>query len=317
MRSTAGPVMPLPSAVLLQAVAEATSPISVADALAQDQPLVYVNAAFEQVTGYLAGQVLGRNCRLLQGPHTGQPASRQMHDALAEQRPLRVLALNRRPDGQDWWNELHLSYVRDAHGTVTHVLGLQHDVTEQVHAARTLQALAYLDPLTGLPNRHQLEEHLTLSLARADRNGTAVALLLLDLDGFKAVNDTHGHATGDALLREFGQRLREAVRGTDLVARWGGDEFVVLLADLPLPEADGATGAVVAQIRRALQAPFRLPGARLRLDASIGQAEYPAGAATGHDLMRLADQAMYRNKTHGGARVPGGAAGPVADPAGV
>ncbi len=148
--------MPLPAEVFRRAVADAGSAIAVADARVPDLPLVYVNAAFEQTTGFSAADVLGRNCRLLQGPHRDPDARAKMRSALTNFRPLRVRLRQRRPDGQDWWNELHLSYVRDPGGAVTHMLGLQHDVTEQVLAVQDLHDLAHQDPLTGLANRRQL-----------------------------------------------------------------------------------------------------------------------------------------------------------------
>ncbi len=286
----------LPAWLFRRALAEAASPVSFADARAPDLPLVYVNAAFERVTGFAASEVLGRNCRVVQGPHRDETELSVVRRALAAHRPVAVRLLNQRPDGSDWWNELHLSFVRDDRGTVTHVLGVQHDVTEQVLAQQGLQELAYQDPLTGLPNRRQLDQHLALALARAERAGSAVAVLALDLDGFKTVNDSHGHVVGDALLREVAARLRGAVRSTDLVARMGGDEFVVLLADLPRDGASLAVAAVVAQIRDGLRAAFRVDGVSLRLAASIGQAVDPPSGGTRQDLLRLADEDMYRDK---------------------
>ncbi len=288
--------LPLPAEVFRSAVAGAGSAISVTDARTPDLPLVYVNAAFEQVTGFSAADVLGRNCRILQGPHRDPDARAQMRSALTDFRPLRIRLRQRRPDGQDWWNELDLSYVRDPAGRVTHMLGLQHDVTEQVLAAQDLQDLAYQDPLTGLANRRQLEQHLSMALARADRAGTAVAVLSLDLDGFKGVNDAHGHAAGDLLLRQLAGRLQHAVRSTDLVTRLGGDEFVVLLADLPRHDARTAAAAAAAQVTTGLHAPFAVASASLHLTASIGVGLYPIDATSALDLLHAADLEMYQQK---------------------
>ena len=289
--------VPLPAGVLMRAVADVRWSVSFVDARADDWPLVYVNAAFERVSGFTSSEVVGHNCRVLQGPHRDQPGLTVLRGALAEQRPLTVRLLNRRPDGQDWWNELQLSFLRDEAGVVTHVMGLQHDVTTEVSAERDMWALAYQDPLTGLPNRRQLEQHLAKALARADRTGCVVALLTLDLNGFKAVNDTHGHPVGDALLRQLARRLQHAVRSTDLVARHGGDEFQVLLADLPREQARSAVVGVTRQIDDSLSAPFRVPGGgALRLTVSLGAALYPGEAAGQEELLHRADQDMYRSK---------------------
>ncbi len=180
------------------------------------------------------------------------------------------------------------------------MLGLQHDVTEQVAREQQLHSLAYRDALTGLPNRHQLDEHLTLALARAGRTGDTVALLYLDLDGFKQVNDRHGHAAGDLLLRQVAERLQAAVRRTDLVCRHGGDEFLVLLGDLARPSARHAAAVTAAQIRKCLRQPFLLTSGEVRVQVSIGTALYPDDTTDPQHLIHLADQDMYKGKPRPG-----------------
>jgi len=291
----------LPPEVLARALHSTTSAVTIADATAPDLPLVYVNPAFEELTGFAAADVLGRNCRLLQGPDTDSSSVDPIRLALAEQRPARVVLRNRRPDGTSWWNELWIDPVRDVSGRVTHWIGLQRDVTHHVEDTRRMSRLAYSDDLTGLPNRAHLREHLDLALARADRGGGAVALLFLDLDGFKAVNDVHGHDVGDAVLRQAARRLSAAVRATDLLARHGGDEFLLLIADLPVTRAAHVAEAVAGQLREALSQPVEVHGVRVQLGASVGAALYPAEAHDAESLLRAADRAMYRVKQSRGS----------------
>lgn len=180
-------------------------------------------------------------------------------------------------------------------------------VASQVAAAcersRHRQLLEYLaghDPLTGLPNRHRLRSQLDTALAEARDTGASMALLYLDLDGFKAANDTWGHEGGDALLREVAQRLHKTLRQGDAVARVGGDEFVVLL---PGCSAGDAAQAIADTVRAALRVPYRIGEHDVILSASIGIAVYPGDGATSDALLRQADKAMYTAKRAGGDRL--------------
>ena len=169
------------------------------------------------------------------------------------------------------------------------------DVTERRRAEQQVAFLAYHDPLTELPNRTLLAEHLEQGLARARRYGRSVALLYIDLDGFKLVNDSFGHAAGDELLSRIAARLREGTRSADLLARQGGDEFLLLLTDI-----EGDTQAVAERaaqtIRVALEAPFVLRGAEVQMGASVGIGIFPRDAQSARGLLQFADQAMYRAK---------------------
>ncbi len=163
-----------------------------------------------------------------------------------------------------------------------------------------LQYIAHHDPLTDLPNRELFHDRLQTALARARRNKERLAVLYIDLDGFKEVNDGHGHAVGDLLLQEVAQRIRHCLRESDTVGRIGGDEFVVLLNNITLPEH----GAVVAEkIRAVLDRPFELAGQRLHITSSIGVAAYPDHGDDNKQLIRHADEAMYAAKKNGGNRL--------------
>ncbi|MCZ2826863.1 MULTISPECIES: diguanylate cyclase domain-containing protein [unclassified Modestobacter] len=291
--------------LMLRAVSVASNGIVIADARRPDQPLVYANAAFLRLTGYQEAEVLGRNCRFLQGQDTDRNQVHPIRRRLVAGRDVDAVLLNYRRDGSAFWNEMHISAVRDAHGEVTHLIGSQFDVTARVDRERRTAHLAHHDELTGLPNRAHVLEHLNLELRRARRNGGSVAAVLLDLDDFKAVNDRFGHAVGDAALVGAAARLRSAVRAGDLLGRLGGDEFLVVLAGLPggsrpddagRPTAEEMVQRVQEHLRAALDTPLQLPGTVLRIRASSGAAVFPADADEPASLLACADAAMYRTK---------------------
>ncbi len=173
------------------------------------------------------------------------------------------------------------------------------DITERRRHVQEITHLAYHDSLTGLPNRALLEEHLELALARSRRQGSAVALLYLDLDGFKLVNDSLGHAAGDELLRAVTERLSERLRDSDLLARQGGDEFLLLLTDLERIDAEAAARRVADGLLRSLASPFVVAGAEFHIGASVGISLCPRDAPTADELLRHADAAMYQAKADG------------------
>jgi diguanylate cyclase (GGDEF)-like protein len=184
------------------------------------------------------------------------------------------------------------------------------DITERRRAEDRIAYLAYHDALTGLANRTKLEEHLDLALARAGRAGSAVALLYVDLDGFKLVNDSFGHAVGDEVLQTVGRRMEAVLRAGDTLARHGGDEFLVLLADLDA-EPGPAAEAVAHKLVAALREPLKVAGVEFQIDATVGISLFPDDADTGDALLRHADAAMYASKGSGPVAVySAGAADP-------
>jgi len=292
----------LSHSLLERALDASTTGITIADMSRPDAPLIWVNAAFGELTGYADHQVLGRNCRLLQGPTTDQRTVAELGAAVAAGRQIRTRLLNHGANGAPWWNELQLSPVRDTRGTLTHYIGVQHDVTARVEAEAKVLHLAYHDALTGLPNRERLRAALTDALDRGRRTGTATALLFLDLVAFKAINDAHGHDAGDQLLCEVAARLRLGLRADDLLARQGGDEFLLLLADLPAPLAAGIAERLAQDLLAALRPTFLVAGGQpVRVGASIGISLAPIDADTPDQLLRHADAAMYTAKRSAGS----------------
>jgi diguanylate cyclase (GGDEF)-like protein/PAS domain S-box-containing protein len=202
-------------------------------------------------------------------------------------------------DGRVLWIHDRSAMIRDIDGAPLLVQGVMFDITGTKEVALRMEHMAYHDVLTGLPNRAMFQDHLELALARARRHELVVAVLFLDLDDFKPVNDTHGHEVGDEVLQRIARRIRAAVRDTDLVARQGGDEFLVLLADLD-PEAGTAPAHVVEdasdRISHALSEPLQVRSVALTVRASIGRAVFPTDAGDARTLLRLADQDMYERK---------------------
>ncbi|WP_448614873.1 diguanylate cyclase domain-containing protein [Modestobacter sp. URMC 112] len=301
-------------ALLQRALAATSSGVTIVDMRLPDQPLIYVNPAFERLSGMSAQEVLGRNCRFLQGPDTDVAAVARMRAAVDAGGECREVLLNHRADGSVWWNECHLAPVTDERGEVVQYIGVQQDVTERVEAQRALareqertrgalariQELAYTDPLTGLMNRRRMAERVENALWDARVDGGGLALLFLDLDRFKAVNDRLGHAAGDEVLAEIAVRLRSCLRRTDLLARLGGDEFVVVLLGLDVDTAAAEAEQVAAALTAAVSRPLLVRGEEISVGTSVGVAVHPQDGCDFDVLLHSADVEMYRSKT----RVP-------------
>ena len=212
-------------------------------------------------------------------------------------------------DGRVKWFQDTAVMLRDTDGNPAYTHGVMLDITERREAEERLTYLAYHDSLTGMPNRAMFDELLELSLARARRADRGVAVLALDVDNFKLINDSLGHEVGDHLITQIAARLQEATRDTDLVARPGGDEFLMLLADLeqtsPVVDENGAAisaQAVAHRVLESFEAPFEVDGTELYVTASIGISVFPLDAADATSLLRNADSAVYLAKENG----PGG-----------
>lgn len=289
---------------LADCLVAADTPVVVVDAV-DDLPIVFANAAFETMTGYRANELLGRNCRLLQGRDTDPDAVRTIREQLAAGRPVQVPLLNYRADQTPFWCNVHISPVRDTTGRVVRFISVQHDITTAVTQLREATRAATSDPLTGLMNRNAFAAQTERELLRAARHDRAAGVLFLDIDQFKQVNDTHGHTVGDAYLTHVADTLRTHLRREDTSARHGGDEFTVLLTDLPAgPAAQTAADTAAAHLRSALSQPFTLHGTHNhehhdthhRLAVSIGRALFPHDATTVPGLISHADADMYRHK---------------------
>jgi diguanylate cyclase (GGDEF)-like protein/PAS domain S-box-containing protein len=261
-----------------------------------DGTLVSVNPAFELITGYSAAEVLGRNPRILQSGRHEEVFYREMWASLRETGQWRGELWNRRKSGEVYPEWLNISAIKDTAGSTTHYVGLFSDISSVKEAMQQIDFLAHHDALTRLPNRILFHDRLSHGLDRAQREGRPLALLYLDLDRFKDVNDTLGHLVGDELLQEVARRMTGAVRAGDTLARLGGDEFVLLLED----DASAQQAAVVARKMLELFAtPICIAEHRLVVTASIGISLYPGDGEDADTLLKHADRAMYEAKSRG------------------
>jgi diguanylate cyclase (GGDEF)-like protein/PAS domain S-box-containing protein len=266
-----------------------------------DGVILRVNRAFTALTGYSTQEVLGQTPRLLSSGRHEKAFFEAMWNTLKETGHWQGEIWNRRKNGMVFAEWLTISAVTAPDGSVTHYVGTYSDITENKDAIAEIHRLAYYDPLTHLPNRRLLQDRLGQELAAAIRNGLHGAILFLDLDNFKTLNDTRGHDAGDRLLIEVARRLRAAVREGDIVGRLGGDEFVVLLQDLSA-EAEAAaiqTKQVGEKVLDALTRPYNFDDYEFQCSASIGIRLYRE-QGTVEELLRHADIAMYQAKTTGG-----------------
>ncbi|MCA0143974.1 diguanylate cyclase domain-containing protein [Blastococcus sp. LR1] len=297
--------------LLHRALSATTSGVTIADMRRPDAPLVFVNSAFEQLSGFRLEEVLGRNCRFLQTADTDAAAVARIRDAIARGGEIRETLLNvRGPERTPWWNEIYLAPVTDEMGAVVQYIGVQNDVTARVEAERALieerdrarsyltriEQFAFTDPLTGLLNRRRLEEQAEAMLLDAQLTGSALALLFVDLNGFKAVNDHLGHAAGDDLLVTIAGRLRGRLRRGDLLARLGGDEFLVILPGLDPATAVDEAAQVADGLTAAVAEPVVLGEHRATVGASIGVSTSPADGTQFAGLLHVADVRMYEVK---------------------
>ncbi len=257
------------------------------------------SAHAEAIFGWKAEEVMGRRWEelgLVHGDSAEMVGAHVDQMRTGKARRARMLVRNATREGRLIWCEWYASAFFDEHGHLASILSFAEDVTARVDAEEQLKQAAVHDALTGLPNRNSLAARLEHAILRVNRSGDRLALLFIDLDRFKKVNDTLGHAAGDEVLRQAAARIRACVREVDTVARLGGDEFVVLLEADVRPDTPGIIGE---RIRSAFASPFDYKGAEVRCGASIGVSLYPDHARDPAALLASADEAMYRVKHSG------------------
>ena len=301
------------------AIAATSTGVVMSDPHQPDTPITFVNAGFLRMTGYAEPEILGLNCRFLQGPETSDNAKDALRMALRERRGIKLRLLNYRKSGAPFWNELTIDPVFDDSRRLTGFVGIQKDVTadiqmqsqltEQIQLLdatnkslidiqRDLEQQAFYDLLTGLPGRSLFYSRLDQALVRCRRNEHSLAVMLMDLDGFKQVNDCYGHEAGDRTLRHVAARLREQLREADNLARLGGDEFVLFIepAQGCAKSARGAAELTSQRLSRAFLKPFVIDGREVRLGVSMGVSLYPDDGLDSGSLVHKADLAMYHDK---------------------
>lgn len=262
--------------------------------------ILSVNRSFTKITGYEAHEAIGQFPSMLKSGLHDKAFYDEMNASIADNGLWIGELWNRRKNGENFPVWMSINGVRNKDGVLTHYFSVFTDLTERKNAERQIYRLAYYDTLTSLPNRARLYTLLRQTLLEAKRNKTHGAILFIDLDRFKQINDSLGHAYGDILLKEVAVRLSASLRGSDIIARIGGDEFVVALVDITKRE----DASIVAQkIFHSLSTPIMMEGHELQISASIGISVYPDDGDDAETLIRNADVAMYRAKqgeTHDG-----------------
>ena len=258
--------------------------------------ILSVNRAFTALTGYEAGEAIGQTPALLSAGYGSDEQLAEMWQLTEQHGYWQGEAWQRRRSGVEFPGWLSISAVRDLGGELTNYVAVFSDITERKANEARIAFLAHHDPLTSLPNRTLFQDRLEQALGRAERSEQMVALMFLDLDRFKTINDSLGHIIGDRLLQSVAERLSHCVRDTDTICRQGGDEFLIVLSDL----ADEDVPARIAdKILRRLSEPFEIDGHELGTSFSIGIAVYPGDGRDSDVLMKNADTAMYHAKESG------------------
>ncbi len=258
--------------------------------------VLWVNRSFESLSGYGGAEILGQTPALLRGDASTPEFHRHLWQSIRDGATWHGEVVNARRDGSHYTVNQSITPLRNAGGQISHYIAILEDISERKAREALVQHTANFDHLTDLPNRALFIDRLGQALARTHRDGQAGALLFLDLDHFKQVNDELGHAAGDSLLIEVAARLRAQVRESDTVARLGGDEFTVILPQVQ----DEAGAALVAEhILAALAQPCTLAGTPVAIHASIGIALFPRHGASVDAIIGAADTAMYRAKKAG------------------
>ncbi|WP_283743446.1 EAL domain-containing protein [Sideroxydans sp. CL21] len=263
--------------------------------------ILRVNRAFTGITGYTADEVIGKNPRLLNSGRHDAEFYKAMWESINNAGFWEGEIWNRRKSGEIYPEHLTITAVKDSDGAVTNYVAALADITLSKKSEEEIEHLAYYDPLTELPNRRLLADRLQQALVSSGRSGRQGALLFIDLDNFKLLNDTLSHAVGDLLLQQVAQRLIFCVREGDTVARLGGDEFVVMLEDLSEHALDAAaqTESIGLKILRSLREPYQLAAHETRSTCSIGISLFAGHQESIEDLMKQADIAMYQAKKAG------------------
>jgi diguanylate cyclase (GGDEF)-like protein/PAS domain S-box-containing protein len=270
----------------------------------------YVNPRFTQITGYSAAEALGKNPRILRSLETAHATYVDMWSRITSGKLWHGELHNKRKNGELYWEEINVAPVMNPAGIMTHYVAIKTDITERKELQEKVHQLAFHDALTQLPNRHLLNDRLRQSMAASKRSGLYGALMFLDLDNFKPLNDLHGHDVGDLLLIEVADRLKRCVREIDTVARFGGDEFVLILNELAAGEAESTqqAGQIAEKIRLTLAEPYLLTLAaqgratgtvQHHCTASIGVALFVDHEDRLADIFKWADTAMYQAKAAG------------------
>jgi diguanylate cyclase (GGDEF)-like protein/PAS domain S-box-containing protein len=260
--------------------------------------LEYVNPSFEKITGYSAAEAIGRKPGMLRSGKQSADFYRVLWETILNGEVFSDVFINMNNAGNLYYEQKTITPLRDNQGMITHFIATGRDISERIEYEERLRFLAHHDAVTTLPNRALLLDHLKIAMAGARAHNRQIAVVFLDIDRFKNINDTLGHDAGDALLLELGNRLHNHLRGHDSIARFGGDEFVIVLNEVESPD-DAAT--LAQRILENLIRPFSVADTLLHVSTSIGIALFPNDGEDSGTLLKNADAAMFRAKEMGGS----------------
>jgi diguanylate cyclase (GGDEF)-like protein/PAS domain S-box-containing protein len=299
--------------ILMQAVLDSRDGVTISDANLPDNPLIFVNHAFEKMTGYSREEAINRNCRYLQGAQKNQRNIEVVRDAIKNAEYCLVTLKNYRKDGSMFWNELSISPVFDLDGKVTHFIGIQKDVTARVEletrltkerkslqeSKAKLENLVIHDSLTGIYNRRHFETQFKESWQHLVETQGSLTLMMVDVDYFKRYNDTYGHVAGDDVLKKVASALTASMkRVTDFTARYGGEEFIIVATDITRQQAINYGKTICANLR-SLNIPHETSSYGF-LTVSCGVAHInPLSTSSPGLLLQQADTALYNAKANG------------------
>ncbi|MCW9044967.1 MAG: EAL domain-containing protein, partial [Alphaproteobacteria bacterium] len=261
-----------------------------------DGIIEYVNPTFTNVTGYSADEAIGKTPNLLKSGRHDQEYYTQMWQTLSETGYWQGEIWNRRKNGSIYPEWLTITAIRDDEGQIQQYAGIFADISDRKEKEKAIRKMAFFDDLTGLPNRRLFRDRLMVALARAKRHNEYLAIMFLDLDHFKKINDTLGHVVGDTLLVEASQRIKECLREEDTVARLGGDEFILLFPDI---ENIDEVIKIAERVNHSFNQPYTIDGHELYVTSSIGISISPDDGNDADTLIKNADAAMYRSKDEG------------------
>jgi diguanylate cyclase (GGDEF)-like protein/PAS domain S-box-containing protein len=261
-----------------------------------DGVIEYVNPAYECMSGYQASQLIGSKPSILKSGKLGKDFYHRLWETLKSDQAFSEVFINKKSDGSLYFEEKTITPIRESRSNIKHYVSTSRDITDRIETEKKLQYLAHHDALTDLPNRSLFLDRLKQALASARWHDRNVAVLFMDVDRFKNINDTLGHESGDQLLREMSERLIGSLRERDTIARFGGDEFVIMLDDVArISDVD----KLVKKIHQSLERPFKIKDSDLHVTASIGISLFPNDGQDSSTLLRNADLAMYRAKDDG------------------
>lgn len=272
--------------------------VTEAEPLTENGPkIVYVNNAFTDITGYTPEEVLGQTPRILQGPDTEDSTKSRIHDSLLRGEPSREEILNYSKAGTPYWLDMNIVPLRNSFGDITYFAAVERDITEQKQLALALKDLAESDPLTQLKNRRGFSEIAQTLLSIALKDQQEITFALIDIDFFKAVNDTHGHDIGDEVLISLANIMSDHFRNNDLIARFGGEEFAVLLPDTGLEQAELRLNQLREKVAEAVMTQSQ--GKEITITISVGLSHKMADHDNINSMIKRADQALYQAKHNG------------------